>query len=233
MKSGAVDQSPLPLASEFVQVAAHWIATYNAQHKHSGRGMDGRTPDEIFDAEYPQSARQLCDPRALDVLLRRRETRKVLEGGCIEINGQRYEPADAASSAAMTLDIERRVLIACDPANMGEAIALDLDGHYLATLQASKLMEHGPVSRDEIRASMRQRSLVKRAMKEYVGGLIARSYGRGEESELDLLRSNAGVVPMQRVQRARALPITTEITRIAAAPIGYDHVADSFFQEED
>lgn len=230
LKAGDPDRSPLPLASEFIRCAQQWIVEYNAQHKHTGRGMDGKAPDEIFDAEYPVGQRRSCDPRALDILLRRRETRKVREGGCVEINGHRYEPADAASTAALILEIEREVLIACDPANMGEAIALDLDGHYLGTMQASKLMEHGPVSREEIRASMRQRRQVKRALKEYGGGLIARSYARGEKSDLELLRQRAGLESgAPRVQRMRALP---PAAREAVARVGYDGIADKFYEED-
>jgi putative transposase len=233
MKAGNVEQSSLPLASEFIQVAAQWVREYNAFHKHSGRGMNGQSPDEVFDAEYPVGQRRACDPRALDILLRRREVLVVREGGCIQLGGHRYEPADASSSAAMTLQIEQRVLIACDPANMGEAVAMDLDGHFLGTLQASKLMEHGPVSRDEIRASMRQRRLAKRAMKDYVGGLVARSYARGEQSEIELLRDRAGLAAQpQRVQRTRLLAAASAIPSVAAAPVGYDDVADRFFEEE-
>lgn len=232
MKSGLVANSPLPLASEFMQCATQWIGEYNARHHHSGRGMDGKAPDELFDAEYPVGQRRACDPRALDVLLRRRETRKVLEGGCIELNGHRYEPADAGSAASMTLEIERTVIVACDPANMGEAVAMDLDGHYLATLHAMRLMDHGPVSRDEVRASMRQRRMVKRAMKDYVSGLIASSYARGESSDLEQLRDRAGIVPMQRVQRARALPVSSAVPAVAAAPPGYDAMVEHFLDED-
>ncbi len=232
MKSGQIEQSPLPLASEFLQLAAYWISEYNAEHKHTGQGMDGRTPNEIFDAEYPVGQRRPCDPRALDVLLRRREVRVVREGGCIELDGHRYEPVLNDSLRNMTLEIEKRVLIACDPANMGEAIAMDLEGNYLATLQASKLMEHGPVSRDEIRASMRQRSRVRRAMKDYIGGLIARSESRGELSEIEILRERAGLAarPM-RVQRTRALPAVA-IPSVAAAPVGYDDMVKHFYEED-
>jgi putative transposase len=235
IKSGQPQNSPLPLASEFCAVAEHWIEKYNAQHQHSGEGMDGRTPDEVFNQQYPAENRRLLgdgEIRALDILLRRRESRRVREGGCVFMANHRYEPIDAASAARMTLEIEREVIVACDPANMGEAIACDLDGHYLATLQASKLMEHGPTSREEVRASMRQRNAVKRAMKDYVGGLIAASYARGEQSEMELLREGAGLNarPM-RAQRSRAVAVM-QLPKVAAAPIGYDRVADKFFEEE-
>ena len=238
LKSGNVEQSALPLASEFVQAAAFWIAQYNAHHQHTGEGMDGRTPDELFNAQYPMEQRRLLndsDIRALDILLRRREKRRVRQGGCVFIGvgggTHRYEPADPASQAAMMLEIEHDVIVACDPANMGEAVACDLDGHYIATLQASKLMEHGPVSRDEVRSSMRQRRLVRRAIKGYVENLIAASYERGEQSELEILREGAGLTatPM-RVQRTRALPAA--IAPMPAVKVGIDDMVNRFFEED-
>jgi putative transposase len=238
LKAGQVEQSPLPLASEFVQAAALWITEYNAKHRHTGEGMDGKTPDELFNQQYPIGNRRLLkqeDIRALDELLRRRERRRVREGGCIFIHNHRYEPSDAASNAAMFHEIEHDVIVACDPANMGEAIACDLDGRYLATLQASKLLAHGPVSRDEVRASLRKRHLVRRALTDHVQNLIAASYARGERSELEHLRERAGLDGPIRVQRRRGVR-AMQLPAVAAAPaaqVGYDHVADRFFEEAD
>jgi putative transposase len=45
---GKRKSSPLPLASEFLAAAQQWIEEYNSQHPHTGRGMRGRTPDEVF-----------------------------------------------------------------------------------------------------------------------------------------------------------------------------------------
>ena len=50
-------------------------------------------------------------------------------------------------------------VVACDPANLGEAIALDLDGRFLGRLRAQKLITRGPTSYEDIRASMRIRQI--------------------------------------------------------------------------
>ena len=75
----------------------------------------------------------------------------------MQLYGERYEPADGESLAKLFLEIERNVLVACDPANLGEAIALDLDGRFLGRLRAQKLITRGPVSQEDIKASMRIR----------------------------------------------------------------------------
>ncbi len=48
--AGKAPRSPLPAASEFVRAANYWIENeYNARHRHTGQGMNGRTPAEVFD----------------------------------------------------------------------------------------------------------------------------------------------------------------------------------------
>ena len=95
--------------------------------------------------------------------------------GAIRVYGERYEPADGESLAKLFLEIERDVLVACDPANLGEAIALDLDGRFLGRLRAQKLITRGPVSHEDIRASMRIRRTARKAIADYVTGLSGRS----------------------------------------------------------
>jgi hypothetical protein len=54
--------------------------------------------------------------------------RTLREGGCVEIYNARYEPADPQSAARLQLHNAKEIIIACDPMNLGEAIAFDLDG---------------------------------------------------------------------------------------------------------
>ena len=141
---GKRKSSPLPLASEFIATARQWITEYNSQHPHGGRGMSGRTPDEVFNELLPSPQRRLIEsPEVLYALFWDRQRRKVSEGGCVQLYGERYEPADGESLAKLFLEIERNVLVACDPANLGEAIALDLDGRFLGRLRAQKLITRG------------------------------------------------------------------------------------------
>jgi hypothetical protein len=55
----------------------------------------------------------------------------------------------------------------------GEAIASDLDGRLLGRLRAQKLITRGPVSHEDIRASMRIRRTPRKAVAGYVTGLSA------------------------------------------------------------
>jgi putative transposase len=184
--------SPLPLASEFVATARQWIEEYNSQHPHTGRGMKGRTPDEVFDELLlPGHRRPIESPEVLYALFWDRQRRKVSEGGCVQLYGERYEPADAESLARLFLEIERDVIVACDPTNLGEAIALDLDGRFLGRLRAQKLITRGPVSHEDIRTSMRVRRTARKAIADYVTGLSAIRTRAGDRSEVAHLQDRA------------------------------------------
>src|ERR1019366_734714 len=92
---GKRKSSPLPLASEFVATARQWIAEYNSQHPHGGRGMRGRTPDEAFDELLLPGQRRLFENReVLYAFFGDRRRRRVWGGGCVQLYGERYDPAD-------------------------------------------------------------------------------------------------------------------------------------------
>ena len=184
--------SRLPLASEFVATARQWVEEYNSQHSHGGRGMQGRTPDEVFNEQLLPGERKLIEsPEVLYALFWDRQRRKVSEGGCVQLYGERYEPADGESLAKLFLEIERDVLVACDPANLGEAIALDLDGRFLGRLRAQRLITRGPVSQEDIRASMRIRRTARKAIADYVAGLSSIRARAGDRSEIAHLQDRA------------------------------------------
>ena len=81
--------------------------------------------------------------------------------------------------------------MACDPANLGEAIALDLDGRFLGRLRAQKLITRGPISYEDIRASMRIRRTARKAIDDYVTGLSVIRARAGDRSEISHLQDQA------------------------------------------
>lgn len=200
--------SPLPLASEFVATARQWIEEYNSQHPHTGRGMKGRTPDEVYNELLLPGQRRLIEsPEVLYALFWDRQRRKVSEGGCVQLYGERYEPADGESLAKLFLELERDVVVACDPANLGEAIALDLDGRVLGRLRAQKLITRGPVSHEDIRASMRIRRTARKAIADYVTGLSGIRARAGDRTEISQLQDRA------EMPREPALPSSALIRK--------------------
>jgi transposase InsO family protein len=228
---GKRKSSPLPLASEFIATARQWVEEYNSQHPHSGRGMKGRTPDEVFNELLLPGQRRLIEsPEVLYALFWDRQRRRVSEGGCVQLHGERYEPADGESLAKLFLEIERDVIVACDPANLGEAIALDLDGRFLGRLRAQKLITRGPVSHEDVRASMRIRRTARKAIADYVTGLSRIRARAGDRSEIAYLQDRADM------PKKKQSPPTSSITRqdlqIAARPGFIQDIVRELSEEE-
>jgi putative transposase len=155
LKAGRGDESSLIPASFFLKLAETWIEQdYNAQHHHRGRGMDRRTPNEVFDAGYPLDQRRKADPLALATLLF--ERRKCLvRSTSVTLNKQRYVPASPTDEGSLYLANEREVMVAFDANDpSAEAVAYDQNGRYLAHLRPEVLalhpLERTPESRAQI-----------------------------------------------------------------------------------
>jgi transposase InsO family protein len=227
---GKRKHSPLPLASEFVATARQWIEEYNSQHPHGGRGMRGRTPDEVFNELLLPGQRRLIEsPEVLYALFWDRQRRKVSEGGCVQLYGERYEPADGESLAKLFLEIERDVLVACDPANLGQAIALDLDGRFLGRLRAQKLITRGPTSYEDLRASMRIRRTARKAIADYVTGLSAIRARAGDRTEIAHLQDRA---EMPREKQQPSALIRPQDLQTAARPDFIDDIVRELTEGE-
>lgn len=227
--AGRADESPLPTAREFIDAALAWMDHFNATWKHSGRGMNGRAPQQILDADLPPSSRTPVNPADVAQLFWDRQRRIVSEGGCIQLFNARYEPADAESAAALTLRIKREVLIACDPLSVGEAIALSHDGEFLGHLRAQALLVHGKTSADEIRASLRARRNIFKAVKQAGSRLEQARIAAGDLREIDVLAQRAAVGGRKPV--IYSLPVA--VNRQPERHMHPDDIAEAFLKHDE
>jgi hypothetical protein len=77
--------------------------------------------------------------------------------------------------------------------NLGEAIALDLDGRFLGFLRSQERTSWN-LSKEELRAMMRDRARLGRVTKDYLAGLARRRELAGDSTELDVMRQRVGIV---------------------------------------
>ena len=194
LRMGRSSQSLHPRASQFVSAALTWIEWYNTQHKHSGRGMEGRTPAEVF-AECRGDSRPTPEPRDLAMMLLEKEKRQVRECSVVR-NKRRYIGADETGRRILHDLNECDVLIAYDPLDPEEAAILDLKGNLLTFAKAENYLPQSGDASDAIGESMAER---RRMEKRTAGTIMAiRDAARenGAISEVEHLVKHARVLPM-------------------------------------
>ncbi len=225
---GEADKSPLPLASEFIALAHGWTEEFNATFQHSGQGMNKKTPNQIYDLELPPANRRPINSADVAELFWDRQKRTVREGGTVQLFNARYEPADGDSLAALACEIQREVLVAADPLNVGEAIALRLDGTFLGRLRAQELLIHGATSKDEIKATVKTRRRMLNATKQYLATLERSRVMAGDVTEIQALSDR--ISPSAVKPTIHALPVLKAVN----APdtrMHVDDIVDSFMEE--
>jgi DNA transposition AAA+ family ATPase len=151
--------------------------------------MNGRTPNEVFDELLPVEKRQLPIREDLAPLFWERAKRTLREGGCVEIYNARYEPADPQSGARLQLHnatsdgSDRRLR----PDEPGRSHRLR-SRRPLPRLPASQERLNWNLSKEELRAHMRERAKLGRVTRDYLGGLARRRELAGDSTELDSMR---------------------------------------------
>lgn len=191
LKMDRGSESPLVTASHFIRMATVWIEQdYNAGHSHTGRGMDGQTPDQVFNALYPVAQRRSADPAVLGQLLW--ETKKCLVTNTgITLNKRRYVPANPESSGVLHLANRTDVLVCYDPHDPDNAIVADLDGRPIAQVQADILLPHSAEAGPAIAASMQQRRRLRNATVSTVRQIHQNVAMMGHKSDLQHLHERA------------------------------------------
>src|SRR5664280_2122730 len=115
----------------------------------------------------------------------------------------------------------------------GEAIALDLDGRFLGRLRAQKLITRGPVSHEDIRASMRIRRTARKAIADYVSGLSGIRARAGDRSEISHLQ-NGDRPEMPRKKQSQPQPtlLRPQDLKTAARPDFIDDIVRELTEGE-
>ncbi|MFL6310606.1 MAG: hypothetical protein ACJ71W_00745 [Terriglobales bacterium] len=230
MKHGHGDKSPLPLASEFIQSAARYLDEFN-ETPHSGQAMGKRSPNDVFDAELPPERRSPVNPADVAQLFWERDTRIICEGGDVRLDKFRFEPADQGSFAALMLRIGQEIIVARDPRNLSEAIALtnEREPKYLGYLRSREMAVHGETDRDVIRLRMRKEGAVRTAVKQLLAAESRQRAISGDVTELEALRRRAAASAVQ--PNIHALSVPKAVNGNAQPSMHADDIADSFLEE--
>jgi putative transposase len=217
LRAGRVNESRHPLASRFILACLAWIEEYNAT-PHTGEGMDGCSPLQVFDGNRNPNQKPAPDPAALALLLAEREKRMVRECA-VTLKNRRYLPVDQAGWMTIHEWNEREVVVAYDPNDWECAAALDLDGCFLAWLQVEELIRFAPgndQTQRQIAESFRTRRGLEKATRETLTTISRVARSNGAQSPLEAMASRlelpgdvAGIVTQRK---SRLAPRTIEPT---------------------
>jgi hypothetical protein len=231
-KKGRVAESKHPLASTFILACLSWIDKYNAT-PHSGEGMDGRSPNEVFAAEFNPNQKPTPPPETLALLMVEYERRQVRECA-VTLNKRRYtaQSEDRLAWAAMHEANEREILVVYDPADPEYAAALDLDGRFIAWLEAEVLVRfapNDPATQSQIGKSMEIRRGLEKATKTTLRSIARAARSGGAQSAEEMAYSNIQI-PVTTApiisQRGQGRPNNNEPTNELIPGQGADRLAE-------
>ena len=188
VRAGRAAESRHPLASRFIVACLAWMEEYNST-AHTGEGMDGGTPLQVFNANLNPNQAPSPDPAALVLLMAEHETRQVRECA-ITLRKRRYIPADQAGWMTLHERNEREILVAYDPNEFDSAAALDLDGNFLAWLQAEELVRFAPgdpKTQQQIADSFQTRRGLEKATRNTLTEISRIARSNGAQSPLEAM----------------------------------------------
>jgi putative transposase len=233
LKKGRADLSRHPYASRIINGCLAWIEEYNAT-PHSGEGMEGMSPNEVFAACLNPEQRPMPDQAQLAILMA--EYKECTVDSCaVRLNRRRYVPSndDRAAWGAMHEMNERRILVAFNPTDPEFAVALDLDGHYIAWLVQEQLVRfspNDPAVQQQIGESMEIRRGLEKATRQTLKVIEATARANGAQSAEEMLYerlqlpANAGTAITHR--KPRLAP-----TKKAEAPMTPAQVARMLLED--
>lgn len=184
-REGTPELSDHPLASEVIRQCLQWIAEYN-QQPHSGEGMNGRTPAEVFARYRNPLQRPPMDQHTLALMIAEKERRTVHECA-VQLKNKRYIGCDDDAAAVLHQMNEREVIIAYDPLSLNDLAILDVDGMLLCWARQEQLLPQSPAASEAIAASMKQRRGLERDTRNELDAVAAANRQIGARSESALL----------------------------------------------
>ena len=229
LRMGLPGMSLHPLASQFIGMCLAWLDEYN-QRPHSGRGMDGLSPRDVFARDFNPRQRPAPEPETLALLLMERERRSVRECA-VALNKRRYLGQDEIARAILHEMNEREVLVAYDPLDLGSAAVLDLSGRLITWVKAEHYLPQAPSAGEAVAESMAERRRLEKATRESILAIGDQARENGAATEVEHLARKVRILPMavgavMTQRRERRCPDDT-----ASAPASALDIAKRFWED--
>ena len=149
----------IPTITEFIEKLGAWIAEYNAA-PHSGQGMDGKTPDQVYSERMPAEIRQISD-EALTWICGERAERKVVRNE-IQLMNRNYRNRDGKLANYNG----KTVKIAFIPENIDVLFILDEQERFICKCSAVQLSPYHSANLEGYRENQHIRKTAKKIIRE-------------------------------------------------------------------
>jgi putative transposase len=136
----------------FVQELARWIDWYNATWKGEAKGLEGKTPDEVFAALAPPP--RTVDDESLALAFSRSEERVVFENG-VRMDGVSFYSEDLIKYIGQRVFVRRQIF------SKNEVIVSDLKGSIIAKAKADWFKETGDLAADNARVKTARKKVLE------------------------------------------------------------------------
>lgn len=140
---GKLLASPLPLASQFIQIALYWNEEFNSGHRHSGHGMNLRPPYEVLNELLPQEQRVKVKMEEIADLFWDDRHKRMVRNCTVQLHTGVFTGADTSSQRRLYELNGEEITVACDPDDLSEAIAFDSKGDFIGRLCSQQLVARG------------------------------------------------------------------------------------------
>ncbi len=158
-----------------------YVEQWNATWRHSGVGMEGRTPNEVFYENW--RTKRSVSPEYLEIAFAKTDTRVVQRDG-VELDHNRYWGPELRRYVGTTVLVKRTF------AEQHRAIVFDLDGRFLTYAEADYFAETGDLAADNERVN-EARKLSLEDIKEYAKGIP--ELEEGKRGAIDFAQANRGM----------------------------------------
>jgi hypothetical protein len=237
LKAGRVSESTHPTDAQFILGCLSWLDEYNNTPQ-TGEGMEGCSPNQVYEATRNPNARPAPSAENLVELMGERVRRQVRECA-VTINKYRYTPRpnDRQAWAAMhevnSCGTGAEILVAYNPSEPEYAIALTLDGRFLAWLEAEQLMLFAPndfQTQQAIGQSMEIRRGLEKATRQSLQAIAGAARANGARSAQELLYGRLaladGMASVVTQRKPRIRPDANAMAPASAADIAAEFVTD-------
>jgi putative transposase len=129
-----------------------YIEQWNATHHHRGDGMEGRTPNEEFFANW--RTKRTVSPEYLEIAFAKTDARVVQKDG-IRIDNMEYWADELRGYIGTSVLVKRTF------AEQNRAMIFDLDGRFITYAEANYFYETGDLAKDNERVNSERKKIMQ------------------------------------------------------------------------